>query len=90
MIERKADGSLFTVSSWAAGAQGLLAEAEYVAFAKPLGLKPGMVGYGKWERVMQVAGEFMRRTVDYPPRFHVDRFPSVKELAAMDLSPTPP
>jgi len=89
LIERKADGSLFTVTSWAQGVEGLLAEADYVAFGKRGAGKHLSAGYAKWDRVIGVAGPLLHPTPDYPPRYHVDQFPSDEQLGAMELLPNP-
>jgi hypothetical protein len=90
-MKRNIDQSIFTFSTWAENVETLLPETEYVAFGRDVGEGEGaLAGFGRWERVVKVAGELMQRTVDYPPRYFVKSFPTPQQLAAMDLSPDPP
>jgi len=90
-VQRKKDGSIYSTSSWAQDVDTLLAQADYVSFAEfPSGAKPQIMGYGRWERVVEVAGGLMHRTEHYPPRYHVTQFPTKDQLAAMDLVDVPP
>jgi hypothetical protein len=85
-IERTTDGSVYSVTTWADGVEALLPEADVVAFGYARGETRKVIGYARWEKMQEAAGELLHRTPDYPARFHVVAFPTTEQFAAMDLS----
>lgn len=44
-----------------------------------------MLGFGAWQKVVDVVGHRMRREDMYPPRYFVDSFPTEAEFKAIGL-----
>ena len=91
-VHKVREGSVFTLTSWTDGVDdALLPEADVVAMARFISEKEGaaLLGYVKFERLKEVAGELMEATEFYPPRYRTRRFPSMEQLTEMGISPDP-
>jgi len=68
---------------WGEGVDTLLPVADKVVFMT--GAHDGPVAVGDWDRVREVAGEWMEPTEHYPPRYKVRGFPDEAAIEAIGL-----
>lgn len=76
----KNTGELVSYCVWTNGAGALLPKTQNVVFIRGENDIPAL---GQWNRVIEVVGDMMQQTEDYPPRFLVREFPSDEQLAAI-------
>jgi len=81
-VQKRDTGDLVSYCVWTQGVETLLPQAQKVAFVRGENDIPAL---SRWDRVAEVVGHRMRRTDDYPARFHVETFPTDKELAEIGL-----
>jgi hypothetical protein len=77
---QKDDGSLYSYAVWCQDVETWLPRTEWVMFFRGEDDVPAIA---RWEMVEQVVGRLMQPTEHYPARFHVAKFPSEAELAAL-------
>jgi len=66
----------------------LLPKTDLIAFFDPA--KPEsqrMLGLGRWEDVMRIAGDLFLDTQMFPARFYVSKFPTDEQLFARTAGP---
>ena len=83
--EDRVTHQLSTVASWSEGVEALLPRADHIAFSTGAAEKPTVLGGAPWERVAEIVGGLLEPTDYYPERWHVNAFPSLEQLDAMDL-----
>jgi hypothetical protein len=66
------------------GVDSLLPVTQKVAFMQEG--REGPTALGEWNRVVEVAGDLMEPTEDYPRRYRVREFPGAADLEAIGLS----
>jgi hypothetical protein len=82
--QRFHDGPIVTWTSWTWGVtNALLPKADLIAFT--MGAAPGddrkpAVKFAKWDDVTREAGDLLKPTDYFPPRFRVRQFPSDEQL----------
>jgi hypothetical protein len=87
-LMQRPDGTRFTYAVWTCDVAATLPEVDSVAFTEVRGDgEPRSLGMAPWARVVEIAGNLMTRTADYPPRHAVDEFPSREQLARLQLTP---
>jgi hypothetical protein len=70
---QKKDGAVVSYCVWGHGVDSLLPVTDKVAFMQHGWERP--VALGDWARAMEVVGELMEQTADYPRRYRVREFP---------------
>jgi hypothetical protein len=78
---QKKDGEVFSYCVWGQCVDSLLPVTDKVAFIQH-GREPP-VALGEWARVMEIVGELMESTEDYPLRYRVREFPNGVVLEAI-------
>jgi len=91
-IRERDNGNWFTLSSWTDGVDNaLLPESEWVALSRFISEKEGakLLGFVEFSELKAIAGDLMRPTSHYPPRYHTTAFPTSEQLAKMNVRPQP-
>lgn len=83
--EDRVSHELTTVAVWSEGVEALLPRAENVGFTAGAPEDPSVLGSAPSERVVEVAGDLMEPTDDWPERRRVRKFPTREQLDAMEL-----
>jgi hypothetical protein len=81
-VEKK-DGDVVSYCVWGEGADSLLPVTQKVAFMQ-MGHE-GPTALGDWARVVEVAGDLMEPTEEYPRRYRVQAFPDPAALEAIGV-----
>ena len=82
-LEKKDGGALVSYCVWSDVVDSLLPVARKVIFVREG--QEGFAALSDWERVLEVVGDLMEETDDYPRRFRVRRFPAAAALEAIGL-----
>jgi hypothetical protein len=86
------DGEWFSWTSWTSGVTDILMPwAQWVClgqYQEPP-QKTRVLGWAKFERAREAAGELFEPTDHYPPRYRVRSFPTDEQLLAMELGDSP-
>jgi hypothetical protein len=77
------DGEIVSYCVWGNGIESLLPVTQKFTCMEEG--RDGPSALGDWTRVVEIVGERMEPTDDYPRRYHVTEFPDAAALAAIGL-----
>ncbi|MGH7224603.1 MAG: hypothetical protein ACRELF_15375, partial [Gemmataceae bacterium] len=86
VVQNKETGALRSYCVWSDGLDALLPRADRVFFMRIAEEGEGaIVANAGWEHVEEVVGTRIKPTEDYPPRYHVESFPTADELQRIGM-----
>ena len=80
LVENNETGELETIATWTKGEDTLLPESNRIAFIDPDKMDEGHMA--EWGDVVEAVGDLMERSIHWPPRYRVRRFPTDVQLAS--------